>query len=1454
MPATADQLLAQRLATDAAYRSREAQAARSAAAAMAPGPERDAALAAGAAARTAARDTMLEAQRRVIVGGLGLELLDRTLPVLLLPVRLEARIAWPNPATDPRTPWVFGDPGAAAVRRLLVRIVPDVIHLDDFERGLTEQEAEAGRRFSTAARGASHAGVLEAWRELAADVGPDRALWVARQDSAHAQRRPQGWSTQGVARLLPDRWEVSVRVAGAGGTSTARAVGAVVPDPVALTLDPLAPDASDLAWVESFTAAQAIGLGVPVPLTDPSGQPLTGSVDRVIALGAVGRLNAEAAQAAFVDLLDAHHMVAGVRVGRVGDPTTSSTVGRAVTGQRPELSPEHIEAERQRGENPSEQAPHDRNQTSDRLARALGTSRLPWRVLPGALTSAIATEADLRAVAVAAFRPVLSELLDTPALQLALESYEERLSATGPLPTLVVRDQPYGLVPVLPLIDEPQTDPIMETVERVRRAWWEPAVERVPRLGRLGRDSLADLVAVLGRDAGPHTFGMRVGVLGDLSASVAREREITDASGPLADAFGQGTNAPGPDWATRLLEVLMHRGAAPLSAPLTVTDLREDGGPLIVPESYLPALAAAPLRDVLLGAPGIPVGAPAPLLYQLARAALLAVLDAAVRDAIAAAGTLDPASLPGWTTPLSDDVSESVWAVAERSGVGVSASETALDLLERAPTPALAALRARIDLLGRQLPLTELEAMTRQVLGLATRIDPWYSAAAWDRLDELRASTDAALPGRRGLQIGGFGVLERFLPADSPGAAGPTFVHAPGAAHAVTAAVLHSAHRQRQRDALGLSAADAAEVTATAAVRLDSDATRGALDLLDALRAGQPLAELLGADLEQRLVARGRQTLLPPLRATYPTAQGPRAPGAVVDGLAAVRAAGFPGPLTTPLPISAGPGASDLSAALDAVAASLDALGDLLLADGVHQLVQGRFARAAALTDFAAGARGSVPEPHVPQTDRLADAQQVRVIVVLPSGVDTTTTWPVTARSTSAPALAAWAEKMLPAPADVALWCDLPEHDSEPTEARIVSLGDLLGGEEDNPVPHDYPAAFGPLDVLAAGDASAQPGTALRARLDDLAGRRAGRPAQIDPERVATGDSRTLPWSALTEAASRLSRLLGSARPLEPADIGRDPAALLPEAVDDLIERAQAAASALASVAADLAALDLEAADADALRVLLFMADLAGVPVAVPEDDPSLRVAASAARAEAARRHAALPAALASTATHPERIRWSRDVLEGVFGAGTPAILDLARPSLGTASTVARAWLAQAASVRTPVRRLLLTDLLAAAGGHAGTVHAVRLPDGEWAPTPGPPGTLDLVALAPLDGASSGDRLAGLAVDEWTQTVPAAQTDTAITFHRPSPSASPPQCMLLAVPPASLEAWTADALERSMVEALHLSRLRAVELADLGPNQLLSPMLSASEPLGARREGLPVDGLAPDGLIGSAVS
>jgi hypothetical protein len=105
-------------------------------------------------------------------------------------------------------------------------------------------------------------------------------------------------------------------------------------------------------------------------------------------------------------------------------------------------------------------------------------------------------------------------------------------------------------------------------------------------------------------------------------------------------------------------------------------------------------------------------------------------------------------------------------------------------------------------------------------------------------------------------------------------------------------------------------------------------------------------------------------------------------------------------------------------------------------------------------------------------------------------------------------------------------------------------------------------------------------------------------------------------------------------------------------------------------------------------------------------------------------------------------------------------------------------------------------------------------------------GTVAVVAWAPnaLDGIAGDDTLAGLFIDEWSESIPSTKETTGISFHFDAPGARAPQSVLLAVPADTGEPnWTLDALLATVDEALALSRLRAVRPQDLKGLGLLLP-------------------------------
>jgi hypothetical protein len=82
-------------------------------------------------------------------------------------------------------------------------------------------------------------------------------------------------------------------------------------------------------------------------------------------------------------------------------------------------------------------------------------------------------------------------------------------------------------------------------------------------------------------------------------------------------------------------------------------------------------------------------------------------------------------------------------------------------------------------------------------------------------------------------------------------------------------------------------------------------------------------------------------------------------------------------------------------------------------------------------------------------------------------------------------------------------------------------------------------------------------------------------------------------------------------------------------------------------------------------------------------------------------------------------------------------------------------------------------------------------------------------SLTPLQ---AGGPLAGLVVDEWSEVIPHHREHTGLAFHYDAPNARPPQAVLLAVPPTEYQpTWDLETLEATVLEALDLARLRAVD-------------------------------------------
>ena len=448
--------------------------------------------------------------------------LDRELPLLLLPVRLETRFLPPGAPTE-----------------LVVRIFPDDVQTDLHVPALEQGEVDHGIAFWRAAwpPGVTRDVLDPMFARMASRLGACRAAWVleltrpldwfARPASgpplmiAHFPTPPLRDAVEpGRARLLPDRWVVTgyqhdeqvFLVAGAPITDDLPAT----PDLAAVDAAPRSTlalmDAQGMTWLHDLDAAESAGMAVRVPLG-------TWDVEAGIDLFVVGvRGTAGAGASAVADLLAAHHWTRGLDLLRRGVPTNNADDAPAgYSATAPDLvalldtvltpsarpGPAKAAARSAPGPPGGVDLPGgglptmpaagfaDRSFSSAlTLALGLGEDTIVGR-LPHAQDSQLQLAGAMNAALWPAawghfLRSLLAPAVGEAGIGWVRERYARHVAGGGPLPALRIGRQPYGVLPVAVDRVEPAATPEQAALTRVLLALlpsWDNAVaEWVPRL------------------------------------------------------------------------------------------------------------------------------------------------------------------------------------------------------------------------------------------------------------------------------------------------------------------------------------------------------------------------------------------------------------------------------------------------------------------------------------------------------------------------------------------------------------------------------------------------------------------------------------------------------------------------------------------------------------------------------------------------------------------------------------------------------------------------------------------------------------------------------------------------------------------------------------------------------------------------------------------------------------
>lgn len=847
---------------------------------------------------------------------------------VLAPIRLETRFVAPDERADGSAEWM-----------LRLRVYPDEFSMRRIALPGTPEELDRLSELIDRMRPPSLLPEADAFGSFASVLGAGRALAVWR---AHV-------TTNGAGQLVVDRTNSadheSLRVHGPAGLPEQLEVWFVHEDgthqrAAVLQLD-LAAIGSDLelarfteadlesgqlpdTWWLSYPRAIEVGLGIDIDIgVSPP------KLDALVVLG-VGETDA-------TELVDAHNASSRMAVLAPGTPT-NTVAGESTT----DLG--------------------DRAESLYSLVHTAPTSQSASAAVLEGLTGRIADKAlpmlggDLdfygpASLAVQGFWPVLwgrylRDVTGAKGTELDLARWAIRyLAVEGPRPAFRVADQPYGLLPTSAFakwVDDPG-DALAAIEERIRR--WT-----LPWRGATAAHNRSSAMQMNGQD----TRGqLRV----------------------------MGLHAPSRYWGVRATADLYTLQALRLSAGLPPLDEHWDrdlASALRDVPSPLHGIGRAPGRGGIPGPPRdeeedaellrrLPTMPPEPLLAMQEKLGLVGHL---MREALIAARAIVGEAFQRLLNGIAIEIGQSL---------PLNNESAYLDYFMAGSDDAVAALRASADANGRVLAtrFREVQEALQVIADLwkpmssqlfratlaaldtaAFRVDPWLTGLAERRLQRLISE-------RAPFRLGAYGWVDAPAPytgtSGGPLAPGPTaagLLHTPSHAQALTAALL--------RDA-----AVRYPTTDTWQLNLDSAKVRTAIALAERVRLGVHPYEALGLEVER---IAGDWDVVRILRKEYPlaTEQQERR---VCDGQKVLLAA-REGTLVNSLP-------NDLATRLAPLDHVLDTYADLLVADGVHMLVNGRADLANAAMEAAAGL-GAPPDLRAVRTPRQATTVRVSAWILLP--------------------------------------------------------------------------------------------------------------------------------------------------------------------------------------------------------------------------------------------------------------------------------------------------------------------------------------------------------------------------------------------------------------------------------------------------------------------------------------
>ncbi|MGJ4882845.1 hypothetical protein [Bradyrhizobium sp. HKCCYLRH3097] len=352
--------------------------------------------------------------------------------------------------------------------------------------------------------------------------------------------RETGWSQPATARTLPDRL---VLLGYNGGTLELEQLGKPIRSPLPVTPSPTGTDDASVAhdgdditfgpeleWVRNFDRAVEIGMGFRVPLTPPA---FRRGFDQLMVLGVRLGADADAGRVALEQLFTHHHQSkAGFSILPQGQPTNNVEGEGAAYSWREESD---VSFDHYFGTPPLDPDGWFERTDGRCLAATLGLDPAALAAIPfyhrHDVNDARAMNTALWPATLGYFmESMLHPVFDDSTAERTRDFFVRHVSARGPMPTIRVGRQPYGILPATPRSriqwifagsnvavgaahapDDPELRFLTRLYQLLRKveADLEPLMSRVSYIGKPGGDRHQILLDVLGLHAGSVEFQQR---------------------------------------------------------------------------------------------------------------------------------------------------------------------------------------------------------------------------------------------------------------------------------------------------------------------------------------------------------------------------------------------------------------------------------------------------------------------------------------------------------------------------------------------------------------------------------------------------------------------------------------------------------------------------------------------------------------------------------------------------------------------------------------------------------------------------------------------------------------------------------------------------------------------------------------------------------------------------------